>query len=147
MTTQFVVPSGSTALAAATAKTVLVGTTTANVPCEWIAVDIMFDGTTSTAVPVLVEFCTYTGSGTGSAVTPGRLGQAVGTAATTWKNAVTVEPTSPTVLFAWWVPPTSGLWYQWPLGRELFHNVSANQGIRLTAPAVVNCRVNITIEE
>lgn len=134
-------------MVAATAKTVLVATTTANVPCEWISVDITFDGVTPANAPVLVEFCTYTNSGTGSAVTPARLGQAVGTAATTVKNAVTVEPTSPTVLFAWLIPPTGGLFYQWPLGRELFHNVSVNQGIRVTAANAVNCRINLTIEE
>jgi hypothetical protein len=147
LTIQFIQASGSTALAAATAKTILVGTTTANVPAEWIAVDIHFDGVTATAVPVLAEFCTYTNSGTGTTVTPARLGQAVGTAQTTWKNAITVEPTGPTVLFAWWLPPTQPFSYQWPLGRELFQNVSTNMGVRLTAPAVVNTRVNITIEE
>lgn len=147
MTVQFVTHSGPVALAAATAKTVVVGTTTANTPCEWIACDITFDGVTSTAVPVLAEFVTYATSGTGTSTTPGRLGQAIGAAQTTWKVNNTVEPTTPVVLFSWLIPPTSGLWYQWPLGRELFHNVSTNMGVRLTAPAAVNVRVNVTSEE
>lgn len=147
MTVQFIAASGSTALAAATAKTVLVSSTSSTTPCEWVNVDITFDGTTASAVPVLVEFCTYTNSGTGSTLTPNRLGQAVGTPLTTFKNAITVEPTSPTVLLAWWLPPTMPFPYFWPLGRELFQNVSTNMGIRLTAPAAVNTRVNVTIEE
>lgn len=147
MTVQYVVTAGPTALAAATAKTMIELTTTANVPCEWVAVDITFDGTTATATPVRVDFCTYAATGTGTAYTPKRLGQAIGTSQTTSKINDTVEPTTPVVVFSWYVPPTGGVMYQWPLGRELFHNVSTVQGIRLTAPATVNTIVNLTFEE
>ena len=151
MTVQYVITtattSATTALTAATAKTMIEVTTTANVPCEWISCEIMFDGVTATAVPVKVDFCTYAATGTGTAYTPKRLGQAVGTSQSTVKVNDTVEPTTPTLLFSWLVPPTSGIWYQWPLGRELFQNVSTVQGIRLTAPAGVNAVVNLTIEE
>ena len=147
MATQYNISTGSTALVAATAKTVIEGSSTANVPPEWISVEIMFDGTTASAVPVRVDFCTFTATGTGTGYTPKRLGQAVGTAASTWKINDTVEPSTPTILFSWLIPPTSGLWYQWPLGRELFHPVSTVQGIRLTAPAGVNAIVNLNIEE
>lgn len=147
MTVQYAVTTGAVALTAATAKTVVEVTTTANVPCEWISVDIMFDGVTATAVPVRVDFCTYAATGTGTAYTPKRLGQAVGSPASTVKINDTVEPTTPVILFSWYISPTSGLLYQWPLGRELFHNVSTIQGIRLTAPAGVNAIVNLGIEE
>lgn len=147
MTVQFITTAGPTALTAATAKTMIEVSTTANVPCEWISVDIMFDGVTASAVPVRVDFCTFAASGTGTGYTPKRLGQAVGTAASTVKINDTVEPTTPTVLFSWYVPPTSGIWYQWPLGRELFQNVSTVQGIRLTAPAGVNVITNLVVEE
>ena len=147
MTVQYVITSGSVALAAATAKTVIELTSTANVPPEWIAVDVTFNGTSASAVPVTVDFCTYAATGTGTAYTPKRFGQALGTAATTAKINDTVEPTTPVVLFSWFVPPTSGVQYQWPLGRELFQATSVVQGIRLTAPAAVNAIVNLTIEE
>lgn len=147
MTVQYLITNGSQALTAATAKTLIEASTTANVPCEWIALDITFDGVTASAVPVRVDLCTYAATGTGTAYTPKRGGQAVGTAQTTTKINDSAEPTTPVILMSWFVPPTSGLFYQWPLGRELFHNVSTVQGIRLTAPAGVNAIVNLTIEE
>jgi hypothetical protein len=147
MTVQYVISTGAVALSAATAKTVIEASTTANVPNEWVAVDITFDGVTASAVPVRVDFCTYAATGTGTAYTPKKLGQAVGTAQTTSKINDTVEPTTPVILFSWYIPPTSGVMYQWPLGRELFHTVSTVQGIRLTAPAAVNAIVNLTFEE
>lgn len=147
MPTQYIITAGPTALVAATAKTIVELTSTANVPPEWVAVDITFDGTTAAATPVRVDFCTYAATGTGTAYTPKRFGQALGISATTAKINDTVEPTTPTVLFSWYVPPTSGISYQWPLGRELFQATSTIMGIRLTAPAAVNAIVNLSIEE
>lgn len=147
MTVQYTVTTGSTALVAATAKTMIELSSSANVPAEWIACDITFNGVTASAVPVTVDFCTYTATGTGTTYTPKRFGQALGTAATTAKINDTVEPSTPTVLFSWFIPPTSGVQYQWPLGRELFQGTSVVQGIRLTAPAIVNAIVNLTFEE
>lgn len=147
MTVQYSISTSNVALTAATAKTVLEGSATANVPLEWIALDISFDGVTATATPVRVDICTYAATGTGTAYTAKRYGQAQGTAASSWKINDTVEPTTPTILLSWYVPPTSGFSYQWPLGRELFHGVSTIQGVRLTAPAAVNAIVNLTIEE
>lgn len=147
MTVQYIISSGATALTAATAKTVIEGVTNANVPLEWIAYDITFDGVTASAVPVRVDFCTYAATGTGTAYTPKKLGQAQGTSQSTWKINDTVEPTTPTILFSLYVPPTSGVQYVFPLGRELFHGISTVMGIRLTAPAGVNAITNLTIEE
>jgi hypothetical protein len=147
VTVQYVVTAGPTALVAATAKTLIEVTSTANVPPEWISFDVTFDGVTATAVPVRVDICTYAATGTGTAGTFRRFGQALGTSASSTKINDTVEPTTPTVLTSWYVPPTSGFSYQWPLGRELFQPTSTVMGIRLTAPAVVNAIVNLTIEE
>lgn len=148
MSVQYIVTTGSIALAAATAKTVLEGVVGASVnPPEWIALDISFDGVNAAAVPVLVEFCTYAATGTGTAATPKRSGAAVGVAQSTWKTNDTVEPTTPVVFASLWIPPTGLFIYQWPLGRELLHPTSVVQGIRLTAPAAVNVRANLTIEE
>lgn len=147
MATQYSITTGSVALVAATAKTILEGSSTANVPPEWIALEITCDGVTPTNVPIRVDFCTYAATGTGTGYTPKRVGQAVGVAASTWKINDSVEPTTPVILSSWFLPPTSGILYQWPLGRELFHPVSTVQGIRLTAPNAVNVICNLTIEE
>jgi hypothetical protein len=148
MSVQYVVTTGSTALVAATAKTVIEGVTDASgPPPEWIEIDITFNGINAGAVPVLAELVTYTATGTGTAYTPKKLGAALGVARSTWKINDTVEPSTPTVLAAWFIPPTSGLILQYPLGREILHPLSTVQGIRLTAPAVVNYVVNLTIEE
>lgn len=147
MAIQYMVTTGSVALTAATAKTMVELTTTANMAPEWIAVDITFNGVNASAVPVQVDFCTYATTGTGTSYTPKRFGQAVGTSYTTVKVNDTAEPGTPTVLFSWFVPPTSGVQYQWPLGRELFQAASTIQGIRLTAPAAVNAIVNLLYEE
>lgn len=136
------------ALAAATAKTAIEGVVdTSGPPPEWIALDISFDGVTASAVPVRVDLCSYAATGTGTTATPRRLGAALGVARSTWKINDTTEPTTPTIILSWWVPPTSGIFYQWPLGRELLHPTSTVMGVRLTAPAAVNCLVNLTVEE
>jgi hypothetical protein len=146
---QYVVSTSNIALSAATAKTVIEGVTDASgPPPEWVGVDITFDGVTASAVPVRVDFCTYAATGTGTTQTPKKLGAALGTARSTWKVNDTVEPTTPVILYSWYIPPTSGLiGYLWPLGRELLHPLSTVQGIRLTAPAAVNAIVNLVFEE
>jgi hypothetical protein len=146
---QYVITTSNVALTAATARTVIEGVTgaTGNPP-EWIGVDITFDGVTATAVPVRVDFCTYAATGTGTSQTPKKLGAALGTAASTWKINDTVEPTTPAIIYSWWIPPTTGLiGFMWPLGRELLQPLSTVQGIRLTAPAAVNAIVNLIMEE
>lgn len=147
MAVQYIVTAGPTALAAATAKTVIELSSGANIPPEWVAFDVTFDGVTASAVPVRLDICSYTASGTGTAFTPKRYGQALGTALTGAKINDTVEPAGATVLASFYIPPTSGLSYQWPLGRELFQATSTWMGIRLTAPAAVNAIVNLTFEE
>lgn len=147
MAVQYAITTGAVALAAATAKTIIEGSATANVPPEWIGLDLTFDGVTASAIPVRVDLCTYSATGTGTGYTPKKFGQAVGVAASTWKINDTVEPSSAVIVYSWYIPPTSGIFYLWPLGRELFHAVSTVQGIRLTAPAAVNVIANLIIEE
>lgn len=149
MSDQYTVICPSTALVAATAKTLIELATPSDGDNVVIGFDIAFDGVTASAVPVKVEWITYTTTGTGSAYTPNRVGQNQGKAAkTTAKNALTVEGSgSITVIGNWFVPPTSGLSYLFPLGRELGMTISKFMGLRVTAPAVVNAMANIWIEE
>jgi hypothetical protein len=145
----YTVTTGSVALAAATAKTVAETTTTAATTLIWVSFDVTFDGTNAAATPVKVEIVSYTGASTGTAFTllKGN-GEAQNVAATsTAKINDTVEPTTPTVRRTYFVPPTSGVTWQFPLGREVVYQpVSTIYGIRCTAAATVNVAVNLDVE-
>jgi hypothetical protein len=134
----------SAALVAATAKTAVEATATANMPPEWVALDVSNDLASGS---VLVELGTVTATGTGTAYTAKRFGQAVGTAATTFKINDTVEPTGFAAILAWRVPFGSTFSYQWPLGRELLQPVSTLYAVRLTGTVAGNYVVNLVVEE
>lgn len=140
--------SGVGALTAATARTLIELATGATIDNVWVGFDITFDGVTATAVPVKVDIISTTASGTGTSHTPARIGNAQARASiTTAEILTTVEGSTPTVLMSWYVPPTSGFSYQWPLGRELGMTVSKFFGLRCTAPAGVNALANVFFEE
>ena len=142
------VTTGSTALVAATAKTAIELATSATIVNSWTQLDITFNGTSATAVPVLCELVRYTATGTGTTYTPNKVGQAQDIAAlTTAKINNTVEPSTPTVFAAYFIPPTTGMSMMLSLGREVSMINSQFQGIRLTAPAVVNYVCTLWIEE
>jgi hypothetical protein len=142
------VTSGAVALTAATARTLIEIATGATIDNVWVSFDITFDGVTATAVPVKVDIISTTASGTGTTYTPVKIGNSQNRASiTTAEIATTVEGSTPTVLLSWYVPPTSGFSYQWPLGRELGQTVSKFFGIRCTAPAGVNAIANLLFEE
>jgi hypothetical protein len=146
----YTVTTGGVALVAATAKTVAEITTGSGVTNAWVSFDVTFDGATATNVPVKVELVSYTGASTGTAFTPLKAnGEAQNVAATsTAKVNDTVEPTTPTVRRSWAIPPTSGVLFQFPLGREVaYMPVSSIYGIRCTAPNGVNVYVQIDFEE
>ena len=149
MAVQFSVTNGLTALAAATAKTMVEMNPGANTPAELISFDISSSYlTAATPITLLVELVAYTGTGTGTAFTPRRYGQAVGAASTVVKINDTVEPAGATVVAGWeLILPTGPFSYQWPLGREYLLNTATFNGIRLTASAVCSALVNCTIEE
>jgi hypothetical protein len=79
----------------------------------------------------IVDICTYTATGTGTAYTPKKHGQAVGTAETTAKVNMTVEGAGVAVLWSEVYANPFTFRIQYPLGRELFHAVSTVMGIRL----------------
>jgi hypothetical protein len=136
------------ALAAATAKTVIELSAGSTVDAALIGFDVTFDGVTSSAVPVKVEIITYGTTGTGTGGTPSKANLDSRAAAVTSKTNMTVEGTSSIVTLATWVvPPTSGLSYLFPLGREPKLPPSKSLGLRLTAPAVVNATANLWFEE
>lgn len=157
MATGYVVNTGTAAVAlvAATAKTVLLCTSNATKQFTLVEFGVAFDGTSSTAVPVLIELVAGTAAtaGTSTAFTPLLVrGDPNEVAACTAGIAFTVEPTVLTPLKSWLVSPTAGLLVQSPLGREITSTVAAASarkalGLRITAPAAVNVRAYWEVEE
>jgi hypothetical protein len=142
-------PWPSTALTAATARTLVQLVTPATARAKWVDFAISFDGATSTAVPVLVEVLLQTTAGTATTgVAPVAINAQQPAALCTYSHTVTVEPTASTILFRTFVHPQGGMFtFQWPLGREPVMAVSTRMGIRATAPAGVNCAGWLTHEE
>ncbi len=142
---------GAQPLAAATAETVVNAISATNDTLMCVEFGISFDGVTSSAVPVLVELChsTQAGGGTSSTATINQIRGATRTAGFTAQRQYTVEPTVLTVLKSWLIPAFNGsLVMQFPLGREPEQNTTVDGLLlRATAPAVVNCRAYMEIEE
>jgi len=141
------------ALAAATAKTVLFVTATANFGIELKKYRISFDGVTAANVPVLVEICKNTAasnSTAGTGNTTATIVQVAGrtiTAGFTGGYNCTSEPTVLSVIDAYLVTPNGGtVVVDIPLGDCPDNDVSTGFAIRLTAPAVVNARATMYVE-
>lgn len=119
-----------------------------------------FDGATA-ATPIKVELIRHTG-GPQTTLTayaaadiakvndPNAPASSVqlGTALSGFSNTTTeVTPTTAVSLETHFVPPTSGIYVQFPLGREPEVQVSAFARIRTTAGAAVNCYSGCMWEE
>jgi hypothetical protein len=118
---------------------------------SWVAFDVTFDGVTSTAVPATIALCTYTASGTGTAITFAAAHRAnVSTQynpVTTAKVNMTTAGTGEVIVQEWFCHPQAGFSYQFPLGREFGMGPSMFKGIKVTAPAAVNAKVNLWFSE
>jgi hypothetical protein len=125
---------------------------------EWWA---EFDGSTA-ATPIRVELIRHTGGAqtTLTAYGAGDIARVndpnapassiqLGTALSGFSNTTTeVTPTgTPVSLETHFVPPTSGIYVQFPLGREPEVQVSAFSRLRTTAGAAVNCYAGLMWEE
>lgn len=144
-----VVTGGAVALSAATAKSVIGVSATADFGVDLILARFSFDGVTASAIPVLCELCYATfatnGPGTNSSSltvvqTYGRVLAAGATAAKTW----TSEPTVLTTIDEQLLTPAGGLEvYDFPLGNSFDSAFSQGFVMRFTAPAAVNVRATI----
>ena len=137
------------ALSAATAKSVFELATSSTVRVRIVDLSIEFDGVTASAVPVKVEYGRFSaGVTTATSITPEKYDPADGASGTTCKHTTTVEGagTADDIFFRR-IPPTSGMYTQWPLGREPVLAVSTFFRIRLTAAAGVNATFNISWQE
>ena len=143
---------GSLALVAATAKTILNVIAAANGLIRIVEFSVSFDGVTATAVPAAVELCYSTQTSAGTPGTTPTINQIRGPTRTVQATAAqnySAEPTVLTVWKHWLVPVYNGLLVvQFPLGREPEETVTADGlCLRITAPAVVNVRGYIEMEE
>lgn len=146
---------GSVTLVTATAKSILgvkSGATTANHGVDWLKYRVSLDGTTASAVPVLVELCTATfatnAPGTNSTsvtiVTDyGRHASTGFSAAKTWSS----EPTVLAPLDSFLLTPNGGtVMYDWPLATSPDSPLGEGFVIRCTAPAGVGVRAAMWFE-
>lgn len=137
------------ALTAATAKSVLeLGTSSgerATITEWWVE----FDGVTAANTPVKIEVGRFSaGVTTATTLTASKYDAGDGAATVTAKHSTTVEGAgTASDVFIHRVPPTSGLYVQYPLGRELKIAVSSFLRIRLTAAQTVNASFGISWEE
>jgi hypothetical protein len=148
MARQYVIATGTVALAATVAKTVIEIPTSSTATLQVIGLECVFD--TVTAGSCVVEWGTYATTGTGTTVTPLLYGVDQGPAADvgTVKINDSAEPAS----FARgslpsWVLPLPGMYsILYPYSRELYQPVSTLRALRMTSVGATNVFVNLTIE-
>src|SRR5262245_58721974 len=145
------------ALTAATVKTVAQVVTPSTIDIKIVQWQISFDGTSATAEPVLVSLLDTTGTAaTVTSYTPDLWNNPAGSPASLCVGGTTAtginasgEGTLSTtrVIEAMEVPPTSGVFIQYPLGREPAVQLSHHLRLRANAPANVNCTAQVVWEE
>lgn len=126
--------------------------TTSTKPCKIIGFDISFDGTSATATPIEVNISRATAAGSGGATfTPVLISpETSATSNTTARIHDTTAGASPTKLASWYVPPTSGFSYQFPLGREIECKISEFYELKVvtvTGSGTPNYQANLYFEE
>lgn len=135
------------ALSAATAKTVIQLVAASNRMVKVTGWGVSFDGTSATAEPAQVEVMRQTSAGTMSALTPVKVGAFSDTLQTTAQHTATVEPTASDVLDSMEVHPQAGYEKVLPPDQYIWMAGGTRLGIKITAPAGVNCRCKIFFEE
>jgi hypothetical protein len=139
-------PGAASALASGVAKTVIAVTSPAQFGANWMAYELSFDGSTSTATPARIELCTFTAAtaGTSTAVTiVNSAGQRVTTGFTAGTN-YTAEPTVLAPFKTFYFPQYGGTGIvQFTPGQEPDSAVSQGFAIRVTSTATVNCNASM----
>jgi hypothetical protein len=137
-----------------------IATNTTTPPIRFVEWWAEFDGATA-ATPIRVELLRHTGGAqtTLTAYVAGDIARfndpnaptssiQLGTALSGFSNTTTeVAPTGAVSLETHFVPPTSGIYVQFPLGREPEVQVSAFARVRATAGASVNMYAGLVWEE
>lgn len=137
-----------------------IATNTTTPSIRFVEYWVEFDGSTA-ATPIKVELLRHTGGAqtTLTAYAAADIARfndpnaptssiQLGTALSGFSNTTTeVTPTAAVSLETHFVPPTSGIYVQFPLGREPEVQVSAFARVRVTAGAAVNCLAGLVWEE
>lgn len=147
MANQFVVSTGSVTLVAATAKTCIEFPTSATTPVIVTCLEVMSAATA--AGTIVVEWGTYTTTGTGTTVTPQKWGpdQAIAAIMGTVKVANSVEPTGFAAIQPNWVIPLPGMYsIIYPFGREMYQPISTLRALRVNSTLASPCRINLYFE-
>ena len=126
--------------------------TTSTKTCKIVAFDISFDGVTAAATPIEVQIARATGASSGgSSFTPLLVSaDTSATSSTTARVNDTTAGSSPTKLASWYVAPTSGFSYQWPLGREIQCKISEFYELKIvtvTGSGTPNYQAQLWFEE
>lgn len=123
--------------AANTTKTLVAVMPALGADLDLYEIGVSADGTTGTALALVVELLAISAIGTGTSVTPsqdfGASGSSSGTAAYTH----TVEPTivSGGTIRSWYMTPNQPtVVYQFPLGRETNRGTGVGYAVRVTNP-------------
>lgn len=148
MANQFVIPTGSVTLVAATAKTAIEIPSSATTPFIVFALEVMSAATA--AGTLIVEWGTFTGTGIGTTITPQKWGpdQSIAAIVGTVKVANSGEPSGFAVgTLPNLVIPLPGMYSViYPFGREMYQPVSINRAIRVTSSLASPARLNLYIE-
>lgn len=128
MANLYVVTANLISLAASTTKVAISLASGSTTDCVITGWDISFDGfaTGSAAIPVRVQLVRPTGvsSVSGSAFTPSKAYKAQRASVVTARISDTTAGSSPLVVAEYLVSQTSGMSYQFPLGRSIAMDVS-----------------------
>jgi hypothetical protein len=111
-------------------------------------VDLSFDGTSNTAEPVQWEIVRQTTAGTMTSRTPLKTKDTSTALTSTGQENATAEPTPTDILACGHIHPQAGMLYVLPLpDGEVEMATATRLGLRINAPAAVNCRARIHGEE
>jgi hypothetical protein len=150
VSTSYYIPWNSVALSAATAKTIVELPTPANVAI--VLEELLVGCDVSSAGNLVVEFGTFTTTGTGTAISAANIpkwrgDRSIDCGITAAKIADTVEPsgfsggTLGSTLLPNLVTPTPALpFFQWPMDEQFSVPESTNFAIRLTSSVAGNTR-------
>lgn len=140
--------SAEVALTGATAKTVLQLVAASGVRVAVQTVTISFDGTSNTAEPTVIQVRRQTTAGTATSRAPLKKDNDVSTAIqATGQENFTAEPTDSDIVLTYHIHPQAGAQYPLPLPGEIVMAGGGRLGIKITAPANVNCLATIEAEE
>lgn len=146
MANQFHLSTGATTMVANTAKTVIEMPTGSTM--DMLVIGAEFSSMATAAGTLIVEFCTFATTGTGTTATPARWGLGpVAAIMGTCKINDTVEPATVTPVYSLVIPLPGMYSVREPYGREFYQPVSTNRCIRLTSSLASPTRTNIVFEQ